>query len=601
MIHSTYKNSTFLVQDVFTFLAYIQTHTPKIIGVRSLAPRAVGEINSLLCVRDAIKTKHPHTTRGHWQSNAHVKKSERHTTRLRFLHYLVESANLVAVSNARLILTLRASKWLDAPSFNRVKFLFDAAFPTQFTRAQHERWSAYDLPELALKGKLPLAQWLLEILHASSSMGHLKFSTLLKLFRDAQTNGIFPEYENERTSETPEALLRELIEFLEQFDMLVWQNRSIEITELANALLARDANLFLKEQAVMPLAWTRPKSSRVLPDLVADENADQKLLWQLHTYAEHVATLTTTRAHRRLYRLDKERVYQALDAGESVAGILDFLERLTADALPPRVMEWLDEIASGYGKIVLRRAVLLETDEPALLQTVTTHKTIRACIRRTLGPRAVAVKPERVQSLARRLKQQGHQPRIELGSPSQNTSSRDDAIKLFDNRSLGHLYLAAQVVRHISHNARDAYKFPSAILGALQEKVSASDQELAQTMARDLVQAFAEKQNSRSTPHMRNAEREFALATERVPKNLALIQRAIGDNTSLYIRYYSPYRNETTERTIAPLRLESYNNSQYLIAYCHLERDERTFRLDRILEIRSEAQSEYESGIAINR
>lgn len=215
----SHQDSRFLLEDVFTFLSYVQAHAPKIIGARSLSPRAVGEINSLLCVRDVIKTKHPHTTRGHWQRNVRVKKSERHTTRLRFIHFLAESANLVAVSDSQLLLTLRAKEWLDAPTYQRLTMLFNAGFPTQFSRAQHERWLAYDLPELPIKGKTPLAQWLLEILHASSLLENLKFSTLLKLFRDAQTNGFFPEYESETATDTPKVLLRELIELFEQFDV----------------------------------------------------------------------------------------------------------------------------------------------------------------------------------------------------------------------------------------------------------------------------------------------------------------------------------------------------------------------------------------------
>ena len=412
------SNQFLLLHDLYTFLSFLNSQPARLRGPRALTPSAVKNINALLHVRDRLDPKRVRAANGRWKKCAPVKKSERHTNRLRFIHYLAESANLVAVLDSQLTLTLRANEWLAAPIYQRLAILFDAGFPTQFSRAQQERWLAYDLPELSLNGKLPLAQWLLENLHPSAALGNLKFSTLLKLFCDAQRNGIFPKDESEGTSNT-QVLLRDLIELLEQFGVLTWDAKSIEITELGNALLARDANFVLKAQAVTPLTWTRPKQSRALPDLVADEHADQKLLWQLHSYAEHVATLTSTRAHRRLYRLDKERVYHALDAGESVADILDFLEQLTAAALPPRVMAWLDEIANSYGKIALRRAVLLETDDSALLQTLTTHKTIRVCIRRTLGPRALVVRPERVQALARRLKQRGYPPRIELGTQAQ--------------------------------------------------------------------------------------------------------------------------------------------------------------------------------------
>jgi predicted DNA-binding transcriptional regulator YafY len=40
-----------------------------------------------------------------------------------------------------------------------------------------------------------------------------------------------------------------------------------------------------------------------------------------------------------------------------------------------------------------------------------------------------------------------------------------------------------------------------------------------------------------------------------------------------------------TERRVRPLRLEEHHGTHYLVAYCELRDAERTFRLDRIVEI----------------
>lgn len=51
---------------------------------------------------------------------------------------------------------------------------------------------------------------------------------------------------------------------------------------------------------------------------------------------------------------------------------------------------------------------------------------------------------------------------------------------------------------------------------------------------------------------------------------------------SYKIIYYSPYKNELTERIIKPLNLHFYMGKWYLIAYCGLKRDLRHFALSRI-------------------
>ena len=53
----------------------------------------------------------------------------------------------------------------------------------------------------------------------------------------------------------------------------------------------------------------------------------------------------------------------------------------------------------------------------------------------------------------------------------------------------------------------------------------------------------------------------------------------------LNLHYYSPHKNETTERTIFPLHLLSYMGNWHLIAFCTLRRDLRDFALSRMMEI----------------
>jgi len=59
------------------------------------------------------------------------------------------------------------------------------------------------------------------------------------------------------------------------------------------------------------------------------------------------------------------------------------------------------------------------------------------------------------------------------------------------------------------------------------------------------------------------------------------LQEALRRGRRLWLRYLSPYQG-LTERWVQPLDV----SNGYLIAYCHLRGAQRTFRLDRILEMR---------------
>ncbi|MEW2587774.1 helix-turn-helix transcriptional regulator [Streptomyces virginiae] len=63
------------------------------------------------------------------------------------------------------------------------------------------------------------------------------------------------------------------------------------------------------------------------------------------------------------------------------------------------------------------------------------------------------------------------------------------------------------------------------------------------------------------------------------------VDRAIAERRRLWLRYYSPARDELTEREVDPIRLFAVGHT-YLEGWCHLSEARRTFRLDRVAEIR---------------
>lgn len=62
------------------------------------------------------------------------------------------------------------------------------------------------------------------------------------------------------------------------------------------------------------------------------------------------------------------------------------------------------------------------------------------------------------------------------------------------------------------------------------------------------------------------------------------LAEALSRRCSVLIRYQS--RSSETERVISPLYASEQNGSTYVVAFCHLRQDKRTFRLDRIVRAR---------------
>jgi proteasome accessory factor C len=76
------------------------------------------------------------------------------------------------------------------------------------------------------------------------------------------------------------------------------------------------------------------------------------------------------------------------------------------------------------------------------------------------------------------------------------------------------------------------------------------------------------------------------LAPNGYAEQLNLIGTAINKQQQLSISHLNPNRDETTERVVDPQRILNLNSSWYLQAWCHRAGSQRTFRLDRIMEIR---------------
>jgi len=72
------------------------------------------------------------------------------------------------------------------------------------------------------------------------------------------------------------------------------------------------------------------------------------------------------------------------------------------------------------------------------------------------------------------------------------------------------------------------------------------------------------------------------VALDPTVKLLPALNRAIDESRALALRYYTATRDETTERTVDPLRVFEVDGRSYLEAWCRSAEGMRIFRVDRI-------------------
>jgi hypothetical protein len=563
------SQTSFLLQDILTLLSLVANNDIHPIGSNYLPPSALKQLNPLLTQSDILPLHPIRNVKGQWDKHVRTSASERHSPRIRWVHYLADSAHLIARAGLLLKPTPRLTRWLNASPDQRAQILFQSAFPPHPTQEDEKRWRAFGLPGKHLPAPLATLKQLLDVFRQIPTSQTFTNRVLIKLLA-------MPHYDDEAQDDQPANVLAAWLDLLQSFEIIT-KDQAHQVTPFGAHLIKHpNAKLYSFTPKTKPLHWS-PLHETQPPSLVAPLDAQPATIFALGEYAIHLATLSSSRHTRCLFQLDETRIRRALDQDKTIAQICDFLEHATHDALPRVVSDWLYRIGGDYGHIALRSAVLLETDEPALLSKLTHTQTIRQCIRRTLSPRAVVVQPSHVKRLTRYLERNNYHPRLELANQRATP-------KPFDQATLAHLYISARLVHQLHAFMPGSYSPPYSIIQDLSQQLSAHDRAIADEI-------ISEAQNENTRHHRLQSvfvgpATESALA-ETKPQNtfLPIVETAIEKNTPLEMTYHSPYGEGTTHRLIEPLRVEYRRTIPYLIAYCHLANGERTFRLERILEL----------------
>jgi hypothetical protein len=115
-----------------------------------------------------------------------------------------------------------------------------------------------------------------------------------------------------------------------------------------------------------------------------------------------------------VYRITADAVWLSQDAGIKIEQILGFLRRIGGEAASPVVLRTLQAWGGRFGRVFVRRRLVLQVADEATMQQLLHHAEIRPLLGEILGPTACLVEEAHVESLTSLLKGLGIWPHIRL-------------------------------------------------------------------------------------------------------------------------------------------------------------------------------------------
>jgi hypothetical protein len=117
---------------------------------------------------------------------------------------------------------------------------------------------------------------------------------------------------------------------------------------------------------------------------------------------------------RAVYRITAESVWKSQDAGIQIEQILSFLRRIGGEGASSVVLRTLQAWGGRFGRVFIRRQVVLQTADEQTMQQITQQAALRALLGEPLSPTTRLVDEAHVDEITRLLKTLGIWPHIRL-------------------------------------------------------------------------------------------------------------------------------------------------------------------------------------------
>ncbi|MFP3897372.1 MAG: helicase-associated domain-containing protein [Anaerolineales bacterium] len=181
------------------------------------------------------------------------------------------------------------------------------------------------------------------------------------------------------------------------------QPTAVSITPLGRRLLSGQETAQERERgsAPSPLATMND-------DLTVKITCQNTLYerYQLERFAEW-----QRQEDRAFYRITEESLYKGLNTDIKVEQIIRFLQRITEDGVPSRVMQRIRDWGARFGRASIREVVLFQTVDEETMDRLQAHPEIGKLLGQMISPTACLLGKERVPELVQQLKALGIWPR----------------------------------------------------------------------------------------------------------------------------------------------------------------------------------------------
>ena len=587
---------TTLFADIFACLCFLRTYDVQANGKRFLPPSVLPKLNQRLLHPDiAPKSGQPYP-------------KERDTQRIRLLHFLADCAGLIAPMSGLIKPTLAVDNWLGLSAIKQRDWLLDRLCTHKDSL---HLWRIYQLPgwQLAQAGVSfstlfnHLKQAIFSPANQTHNTAHQSFSPAnqsnqdwvsLKSLRKWVPVPVLRSHPDAQ----PGALIHGFVQILDALGLIDWRGIShIRLRQQPRASIPLQLHLQLPSQT-HPSLLTR-KTEQLLP-----------ALYDISEYSDVAVSASALLSANICFTVSLDHCRHALARGVPARQIQFQIETALDKALPRSLLHELHAHQRQIKQFTLSRAILLESEDAALLSELAQQRGIRKCLGRTLSTRAVTVPEDQLPTLMRRLEWRAITPTLDgtlgaLGSKQAGATAPQN----FDPSTLAHLYLSARLCHILPDLLPVSYRLPFAVLADIEQHISPHDRALVQNIIDRCQADLAHHQThppdtldtsdtSDTSSDTRDTSPDTQIGTSFISDDdwpqsspndaqyLALFNEAIENGLTLDLCYYSPDHDGLTQRTIEPLRLEQSGPRTYIIAYCHLAHAQRTFRLDRIRELR---------------
>lgn len=527
--------------DMTLFLAYLQQVDLQPVHGRWLAPQHCQRLGA--CLAPPL--------------NSAGLRSERHLPRLAFAHYLAERLNLLVVAGGLLKPSPAAAGWLAQDEPALLHSLWRAWLAPD--EANRELWRRFHLPGHSLRRPADFTRRLIRHL-AQDVPGDLATRLIVA--------DLLPWWEHELAPDSLQTLVTETLA-----GPLAWLGVVQPVADAApsptphltplGAWLAGRSEIAPAVAAPTPL----PADEEMAIDLAQAAQPSRLAVFSLSAWSE----LTPGPC----LRVTPASLARALAQGADLPNLFLLWQRFVAPPLSQEQQGQLRAWADSLRWVDLLPALLLHSPSAAIMDALWANRAVRPHLGQRLAPDLASVSSPDPDRLARALQS------LDLILPArrlpvQPASARQDQQISLSPDDCWWL-VAAGLVHRLVASRLGLPAPPSAALAVAQQALDPAQQAAAQAVAEAVDRALEHAIDGPPDP-------PAALPLEQIEQHLLAALEA-GD--ALQLRYWSPWRAETTQRRVLPLALQWRGDHRYLIAHCLSVNAERTFRLDRILDLSS--------------